>query len=312
MKFRIALAAIGFVAVSTVVIALAKEETTSKPTGREKDEQQIRAASQALARAFATGDGKTIADFWTDEGEYIDDRGEVVRGRAALTTAYTGFATRRTRVEAEAKTESVRFLGKDIAVEDGVFTVRGPGAPAVSTQYSTLYVRQDGRWQIALLKEQSDRSVKEPELADLEWLIGTWQSEGDEAQARITYEWTDNKRFIKATFSVKPRKSDAKATSGNEMIGVDPTLGVIRGWTFDDSGAFGETFWKWDHGRWAIEAKGTQSDRSQSTAVNLLTRSGDDTFTWRSVDRTNDGDRLPDLPTVKVTRVSAKDHTTTK
>jgi hypothetical protein len=45
------------------------------------------------------------------------------------------------------------------------------------------------------------------------------------------------------------------------------------------------------------------ADGSDTTAQNLMTRNGDDGFTWRSVKRTLDGEMLPDLPAVKVARV---------
>lgn len=289
------------------LLALAQERSGETHSDRAKDDSAIREASQSLAAAFEKGDAKAIAAFWTEEGEFISDDGNVIRGRDALAKAYTGFFAKRQHVKAEAKTQDVRFLGKDLGVEDGTFTVRAADAPAESTRYSTLYLREDGRWRIALLKEQSDRSVETPELSDISWLIGTWQSEGADGHARVTYEWTDNKRFLKATYSIKSKKPGAKATSGTEMIGVDPARGIIRGWTFNDAGDFGETSWTWDNGRWEIEAVGTQGDGSHSTALNLLTRSGNDAFTWRSVQRTIDGAPLPDLPAVKVNRVQKTD-----
>jgi uncharacterized protein (TIGR02246 family) len=309
MKLRVWIAAMSIVPAAAVPLAFAKEEPVRAGTeaARQNDEKAIRDTSNSFARAFERGDAKAVADFWTEEGEYVDEKGNAVRGREALAKAYAGFFAKREKVSVQSKTHSVRFLGKDTAVEDGTFSVRAGDAPAATNRFSTLYVRQDGRWLIALLKEMDDQSARQPHLAELAWLVGTWESEGSAAAVRISYQWDEGKKFLHARYSVKPKKGTEIASSGLEIIGVDPQLGMIHGWTFDSEGAVGQSIWKWNGSRWMIEAAGTQSDGSQTTATNLLTRSGDDKFTWRSVKRSLNGEELPDLPQITVHRVAKKD-----
>jgi len=146
----------GFLAAVTVSVVIAQEKL-AQPAGdaqqRKTDEAAIRETSQAFARAFEQGDAKTIGAFFTEQGEYVDEGGKPIKGRAALAKAYADFFAKRPELKAEAKTDSVRFLSKDTAVETGTFTVRAKDSPPDSSRYSTLYVRQDGRWLIALLKE---------------------------------------------------------------------------------------------------------------------------------------------------------------
>ena len=164
-------------------------------------------------------------------------------------------------------------------------------------------MRQDGRWQIALLKEWGDEAAAQSGLQDLAWLIGTWEGDSDELQARTTYEWDRDKHFILARYAITEKKENKNVSSGTQVIGFDVALGVVRAWTFDSDGGFGESFWSRKAERWTIESTGQLADGSNTTALNFLTRTGDDAFTWRSVKRTLQGNELPDLPLVKVKRV---------
>ena len=78
-------------------------------------------------------------------------------------------------------------------------------------------------------------------------------------------------------------------------------MSAEAGW-FDDPENPGMLRW-WDGERWVIESRGTLADGSETTAVNFLTRAGNDAFTWRSVRRTLDGKAQPDVGPVKVNRV---------
>jgi hypothetical protein len=72
---------------------------------------------------------------------------------------------------------------------------------------------------------------------------------------------------------------------------------------FDEDGGFGDAAWTRDGKRWLIAATGVQADGGELTATNILTPVDKDTFTWQSTERTLDGEELPNIPPVKVTRV---------
>src|SRR4051794_37228576 len=265
-------AAFGLVAAAITGFIPAQEDPkVGTGSGRPQDEVTIRATSQALARAFEKGDSRAVAEFWTAEGEYMDEGSDPVHGRAALEKAYAGFFAKRPELKAESTTQTIRFLGTDTAVEEGTFTVRAKDAPADSSRYSSLYVREGGRWRIALLKEWSDESTDRPSLEDLAWLIGSWESEGEDLKARVTYEWSETKAFIRSRFVLVPKGGESPAGAGSQVIGVDPAEDTIRAWTFDANGGFGEATWAWDDNRWAIDSSGTLPEGSRTTALNLLT-----------------------------------------
>ncbi len=297
-----------FVAVTSVLVAAGYIVAQNKPapsaetSARPADEKAIREAAQGLARAFEKGDAKALAAFWTEEGEYIDEGGTPVRGRAALEKAYADFFAKRKELKVETKTDTIRFLGTDTALEEGTFTVHVTGSPPDVSRYSALHVRQEGRWLVALLKEWSDDKANRAKLEDLAWLIGTWKSGSGDVQAQTEYEWAENKNFIRCKYTVTNKKDKAASSSGTQVIGVDPAKGLIRAWTFDSEGGIGEAYWTFEGNRWVIDSSGTLADGSETTATNFLQRKGNDAFIWRSVQRTHENERLPDVGPVQVTR----------
>jgi uncharacterized protein (TIGR02246 family) len=301
MKRRLgALAVVAVLAAGVTGLLVADDQSSSRP----QDEAAIRAASEAFARAFEKGDANAIASLFTEEGAYVEEGGKRIHGRAALAKAYSEFVAKRPELKVESKTDSINFLGKDTAAEEGTFTVKAKTTPAESSRFSTLYVRQDGKWLIALLKEWGDEKTDAADINDLAWLIGTWESEGGDLTARTTYQWAMNKKFIHVQYTITPKQAGEKTMSGMQIIGVDPASDRIRAWLFDADGGIGESTWNFDGERWVIDSDGTLPDGSDSSAQNFLTRAGDDGFTWRSVKRTVDGTALPDLGTVKVKRVA--------
>jgi uncharacterized protein (TIGR02246 family) len=304
-KWSIVTAA-GLLVAATTGFLIAQDKLAGDPQAgdpRPADEQAIRTAAQAFAKAFEKGDSAAVAALFTDTGEYHDDGSTVVRGRAALAKAYADFFAKRADLKVESKTDAVRFLAKDTAVEEGTFTVRAKDQPAVTSRYSALYVRQDGKWLMAMLKEWGDDTTERANLQDVAWLIGTWESSGGDVTARTTYEWAPSKAFIIVRYTITPKGGD-KPMIGTQVIGVDPATGALRSWTFDADGGIGEATWSWDDGRWSIDSAGTLADGSGSTCLNFLTKTGADAFIWKSVKRTVNGSDLPDLGPVTVKRVA--------
>src|SRR5581483_10021773 len=82
-----AIAAAGLLAAVTAGLLIAQDERVGNPTAaasRPTDDQNIRAAARAFARAFERGDAAAIAAVFTETGEYRDDAGTALSGRAAL------------------------------------------------------------------------------------------------------------------------------------------------------------------------------------------------------------------------------------
>ena len=99
------------------------------------------------------------------------------------------------------------------------------------------------------------------------------------------------------------RASEEQEEGLGETIGKDPRTGGLRSWLFGSDGGFGEATWSRDGKRWLLEASGVTSDGDEMTATNILTPIDKDSFSWQSIDRTRDGEDLPNVAPIKVTRV---------
>jgi uncharacterized protein (TIGR02246 family) len=272
--------------------------TAAEDTRRKADEEDIRKQSAAFVRAFERGDAKTLAELWTEEGEYLDDDGTTLRGRSAIAEAYTKLFRENAKRKLEVNVGSIRFVSRDGAIEEGVAKViKGDKEKPTFSRYSILYAREDGRWLMAVVREWPDEGAT---LKQLDWLIGSWVAKTDDGEVRTSYEWDEGQHFIRARFTITDK---GRTTSGTQQIGKDPRTGQLRSWLFGQDGGFGEATWSWDARRWVIEATGVLEDGSEMTATNILTPRGRDAFTWQSTNRTVDAVAATDIPPVKVTRV---------
>ena len=221
-------------------------------------------------------------------------------GRANLESSFAEFFSNNPDAKAEVHPASLRFLSRDTAMGEGNVAVRrGPTQPAKAANYSALFVRDDGQWRLAQLREisPSDNAT----VDDLSWLIGEWKSvTGEGAEIRTTYTWDDNKKFINVQFTLK---EPTLSLSGRQIIGVDPATGGIRSWTFEANGGVAEADWRHDGDHWVLDSDGTLPDGRTLTQTNVLRRINDDTVTWQSVDRLLGDEKIPDLAPVKVTRI---------
>jgi uncharacterized protein (TIGR02246 family) len=254
----------------------------------------------AFLKAFESGEAERVASFWTADGELIDYDGRAYRGRAAVAKAYLELFETKEERHAEIERESLRFLSKETAIEEGYFKVRVARGEPTSNRYSVLHVREDGKWLMAVVREWPAETVS---LHDLEWLIGSWVAKRDDAEVHTTYEWMWNKSFIRVQFTLRQRDREL---TGFQMIGKDATSEELRSWTFECEGGFGEATWSREGKKWVLDSAGRLSDGSTLTATNLLTPLDQDSFTWQTVRRSIDGEEVADLPPIKVTRVKQK------
>jgi uncharacterized protein (TIGR02246 family) len=275
------------------------EAAAKDDKGQDAAREAIRKSAKDFEKAFEKGDAKAVAAFWTEDGEYYDDSGVELRGRAAIEKAYAELFKEKPKGKLEIEIQGIRFPSPDAAIEDGIIRVKYPGAELpTSTRYSVLHVRSGDGWKVAVSREWG---AGEDKLDELHWLVGKWSAKVKDREVNLGFEWDENKTFIRGRFSVK--EGGKVVSSGTQMIGMDPKTGQLRSWLFDDAGGNGQSLWVRDGNRWLLDSVGELPDGTDTSAVNVLTRLSDDEFLWRSVERSAGPVELPDSAPIKLTRV---------
>jgi uncharacterized protein (TIGR02246 family) len=266
----------------------------------EADRKAILKAGKDFIKAFEKGDAKAVASFWTEQGEYIDDDGSTLRGRAAIQEAYEKSFAKHPKRKAKVEVESLRFPSSNSAIEEGYFTVQRGKDDTITSRYSVLHVKENGQWRMAVVREWPREAST---LHELSWLIGSWTAKRDDAEVHTTYEWWGDKKFLRMQFTITEK---GRTQKGFQLIGRDAATGNVRSWTFEEDGDFGEATWARDGKRWVLDSAGVVGEGSVMSATIILTRVNNDAFTWQAINRVIDGEELEDAPPVKVTRVKEK------
>ena len=109
-------------------------------TDRPEDEKAIRAVGDAFTRAFDAGDAKAVAALYTEDAELIDENGDGSRADRRSRSFYASIFQEGPGATIEISIDSLRFLGPDVAKEEGQ-TRRQVGGesprPSAATPFST-------------------------------------------------------------------------------------------------------------------------------------------------------------------------------
>jgi len=267
------------------------------------DEAAIRKTVESYVAAFNQGDAKALAAMWSPEAVYTNPvSGQQVVGRAEIEKQFAAIFADAKGAKLEAKTDSVRFVSPSVGIEQGTAKVVIPDQAPEETEYTAVYVKRDDQWLLDRVTEEDVLVVPShyEQLKDLEWMIGRWVDQDDNATVVTECNWAKNNNFITRSFTVQVR--DRIDMAGMQVIGWDPSTKQIRSWVFDSDGGFGQGTWTKKDKRWYIQQTGVLPDGKKSTSVNIITYVDDNTCTLQSVNRTVDGELLPNIDEVKVTK----------
>ncbi len=263
---------------------------------RREDERAIGALVEAFTKEFNAGNAAAVAATFTNEAMVVNEDGERTFGRAAIRDQFATSFKDHPGSTIAIQTISLRFLGRETALEEGRATItprKGAGAPEISG-FTAIYVKEDGHWlQAAVRDEPAANVTPHDRLKELEWLVGEWVNESQEAVVFTTCNWADNGNFLVRTFTVKTQGKPVM--TGSQRIGWDPVKRQFKSWVFDTEGGFVEAYWTRNGNQWVVKAEGVGQDGQPASATNIINRLGKDRVSWQSVNRTEGGAAVPGI-----------------
>lgn len=280
----------------------------TQPPQRAADVEALRGLVADLEKAFAAGKAEEVAKLFTADAHVQTTNGLLVEGRDAIQELLARMFEANPSIKLKVEPESLRFLGPDLAIEEG-FTIstpanaNGQGTPE-STRYVVIYAKRDGRWLHHHAHEYQptpDLLTPREHLQPLEWLVGEWIDESETAAVHISCRWAENGNYLIRQFEAKI--NDNVLMRGTQRIGWNPVTKQIRSWVFEDDGGQSEGEWSNDGERWVIKSTGYLADGSRITSTQIVTRVSRDAMLWTSVDRTVAGEALTAIDEIPIVRM---------
>jgi len=372
-------------------LAREKEKSASEPESEEDTEDMaeepapltekqladvaaMRTTAEQFAVAYAKGEAAAAAAVFTETAEYVDEQGNIYRGREEIQQLLAEYFIEHPACSLEIDIESIRFISEGVAVEDGTTIVThgehanaehtqvgdsgvphsepadpeapnpvaanpdaekspdagnkddegkqkpaGDETPApdeeeaesamispselddpqsghsgnnpdrIESRYSAVYVSVNGKWLIASVRDfpHEGRRAHKSQLAELDWLMGDWVDEGDDALVHFSCESADNGHYLLRTFAIV--MDGQEAFSGTQRIGWCPVTRKLRTWIFDSEGGYADGFWHRDGDDWALKCNGVTADGESVSYTTLYTIINEHTMTWQYVDLEIDG-----------------------
>jgi uncharacterized protein (TIGR02246 family) len=266
-------------------------QTTASPQ-RESDVRAVNDLLASFVKAYNAKDAKALGALFTSDAEIADEDGEVTRGHDAIVNRFSGIFKENGGDQLAVNSDSLRFLGTDLAIEEGTASLStGADTPPRTNRYSVIYAREGGRWLHARIRDEPPEDDPHERLGELEWMLGEWVNESDDAAVFTSCKWSDDGNFLLRDFDVDVE--GRIALRGTQRIGWDGQRKQFRTWVFDDRGGFAAGLVSRDGDRWVIQSTGVRSDGQSVSVTNAITILGKDRLRWESFDRTVGGRAVP-------------------
>jgi uncharacterized protein (TIGR02246 family) len=269
------------------------------------DEPAVKSMIDEYTNAFNAKSLEKVMQFWSESGVHIDrETGQRTEGQDAIRADIAEAFKQRPNSRMLGRVESWRLITPEVASVQGQVTVGSPGEPPSLTDFSAILVGKDGKWMIDTIEEMPTPvpATSYDALRDLEWLVGTWSDESDEAKVKNVFRWSPSNAFLIRSFSVEFADGDVR--QGTQVIGWDPRSQEIRSWTFNSNGSFGDATWSKNGEDWLIKSSQTLSDGQAASGTFALSRIGEDQMTLKLIGHEIEGEPQPTERSVTVVRQS--------
>jgi len=285
------------------------KDTAKAESNAAGDESAVRKSTADYVAAMNKGELGAVMAFWAPDAEYIDESGNITRGREAITAMFREALPDLKKHKISAREHSVRTLRPDVVLQDGSLEFCGPDGCKEFNRYAVVWTKTDGKWLISSARDlPSDvtevPSLAYPQLQALEWLVGEWSADSPKSDVKLTCKWGPNKSFLLMDYEVRRDRDEPLTVT--QRIGWDPVNQTVRSWVFDSDGGFGEGDWQKDGVKWVVDSSGVLPDGGIGTATHVWEFVDPQTFAWRATDREVDGQPLGNME-VKFVRKNQKE-----
>jgi uncharacterized protein (TIGR02246 family) len=268
------------------------------------DEAAVRKALAGYAAAYNKADADVASLFFAPDAEFNDDDGRVLKGRDAIRKELEQLFATAKGLKLDAAIDSIRKLSSDSYNVRGTATVARPDGSSTKSAYALVVAKRDNYWLIADARElSSDADAASHPLDALAWMVGDWQDASDDIDVTAHCDWSANKHFLVRSHTVTT--NGELDLQGTEIIAYDPTTKQIRSWMFDSDGTVTESTWTQQGKVWTVKAKGFLADGKKASATHTYTQVDDNTCTYASSNRDVGGQLQPNVPDVKMVRITA-------
>lgn len=272
----------------------------SKPAA--SDQTPFEASAKQFEAAFNKGDAAAIAAQFHDDAEVIDEDGTIISGRADIQARFAELFQTYPKARTVVELNSLKQLGNDVMVEDGLSTTTlDPDQSGSRSPYTLIHVKKNGQWLIARIRDfpEETEDTAHDQLQRLAWLVGEWVDQSGDTKVETTCRWDDGGNYLVQDYVIKTR--EGKSLKGSQRIGWDPQRKTVRGWAFDQAGGFAESTWTQIDDGWVIKAEGYTADGQHASATRMVTVLGTDLYQIDSTQRLVGEELLADA-SVRVAR----------
>ena len=267
-------------------------------------EDSIAAVMERYVAAFNHRDVEALASQWRPQGEFVNHAtGTRTLGREAIADNFRRLFSAHDNLSLGGRIESVRFIRPEVAQVTGVAITAGTGGEPLESTFTAIVVHDGHQWLFDSIHETpvTTEASAVDQLESLEFLVGQWIDDSDQAQVTTTYRWSANRSFMIRSFTVE--QGDGDVSQGTQVIGWDPRRNLIRCWTFNSDGSFGEGTWTPTENGWNVKMTQTLADGRLAGATQAITRIDDNTLSVHLVGQEVAGETLPSSNPVRVIRV---------
>jgi uncharacterized protein (TIGR02246 family) len=255
--------------------------------------------------AFNAADTEALATMWAADAVWTSDiDGSSTEGREAIIADLKESLTLAPGLRLSAQLERVREIAQGVVSVDGQVISARPDEPPTQTSFTAILVNRDNSWQISTVHEFATPVPATPyeRLKQFEFLIGEWYDESPDANITTTFRWGAGQSFLIRSYIAQVE--GAEPLQGTQVFGWDPREQVMRSWSFDSLGGFGQGTWSKSGDEWVGRLGEVLPDGGTAAATQVIRRIDNDTLEVTTVGREVNGEPQPSSDPVRVVRAA--------